>query len=312
MTRRFSTLLALLFCHALTAAPISVTVDDVPLQAMRDRTTEEVAEINDRLIARLTTLGVSATGFVNEAKLESHGVIDPQRVAILEAWLDAGLELGNHTYSHPDLHGTAVDIYLADIDAGDRVTRRLADERGSAVRYFRHPYLHTGRSMAVRDRVRDFLAGHGYEIAPVTIDNSEWIFAAAYRRAHEADDDALKSRLGRAYIDYMAEKTAFFVRNARDLFDRDISQVLLIHANRLNADWLDELVARLRADGHRFVRLETALEDPAYESENVWTGAGGISWLHRWALARGVPDAFFSGEPKAPTWVRKAAGIDAE
>lgn len=312
MTRFLPTSFALLFCHASLAAPISMTIDDLPLQAMRDRTTTEVAEINDRLIARLTLLEVPATGFVNESKLESDGVVDPKRVAILEAWLAAGLQLGNHTYSHPDLHRADLDAYLADIDAGDRVSRRIAAKRGAEIRYFRHPYLHTGRSLADRNRVRRFLADHGYEVAPVTIDNSEWIFAAAYRKAHQAGNDELKSRLGRTYVDYMAEKTRFFVRNSRELFDRDIAQVLLIHANRLNADWLDELVERLRSDGHHFVSLDAALSDPAYASKNDWIGAGGISWMHRWALSRDIPVSFFSDEPRAPAWVMKAAGIDAE
>ena len=35
---------------------------------------------------------VPAIGFVNERKLQPDGAVDPRRVALLQAWLDAGLE----------------------------------------------------------------------------------------------------------------------------------------------------------------------------------------------------------------------------
>jgi len=73
-----------------------------------------------------------------------------------------------------------------------------------------------------------------------------------------------------------------------------------LYVNRLNADWFDALATRLKRDGHHFVSLEKALRDPAYASKNQWTGAGGISWLHRWALARGMPPQFYAGEPRTP------------
>lgn len=297
--------------HAM-AAPIAVTIDDLPLQAVRDRSTADIADINDGLLDALREHDIEAVGFVNEVKLEVDGAIEPGRVAVLEEWLQAGHELGNHSYSHPNLHATPLDEYLDDIDRGDEVIRPLAARHGSTARFFRHSYLRTGRSIETRDAVHDWLADNGYTVAPVTIDNSEWIYSAAYDSAHRDGDEALKQRLGESYVGYMADKTEFFVRNGRDLFDRDIAQVLLIHVNRLNADWFEALADRLRASGHTFIDLESALADPAYASEDTWTGAGGISWLHRWALAADVEQSFFAGEPSTPQWVLDTAGIDSE
>lgn len=294
------------------AAPIAVTIDDLPLQAPRGRDTATIAAINAGLLEALQAHGIEAVGFVNEVKLEVHDVVDPQRVAILEAWLEAGHELGNHSYSHPDLHATPLATYLADIDRGDTVIRPLAARNDSSVRYFRHPYLRTGRSIETRDAVHDWLGTEDYKVAPVTIDNSEWIYAAAYFHAHREGDTDLMQRLGESYVDYMAAKTEYFVGNGRHLFGRDIAQVLLIHVNLLNADWFEALADRLEADGHTFVDLETALRDPAYDSPDLWTGPGGISWLHRWALAVATDRSIFIGEPTTPDWVLDAAGIDAE
>lgn len=312
--RIFSILVLAAACAPVAAepGPVAVTFDDLPLQGSSGRPVAELIRVNERLLETLEAADIPAVGFVNEHKLESGGRPDPARVAILEAWLDAGLELGNHTYSHPDLHRVPLSKYLGDIERGEVVTRPLAEARGTPYRYFRHPFLHTGLDLRTRDTVRAFLDDHGYTVAPVTIDNSEWIFSAAYDRAHEEGDETLKRRLGSAYVDYMLVKAGFFERNAMDLFGRPIPQVLLVHVNRLNADWFGALAERLTGDGRPFVSLETALGDSAYESPDDWTGSGGISWLHRWALARGVPKSFYAGEPETPGWVMDLAGIEAE
>ena len=86
--------------------------------------------------------------------------------------------------------------------------------------------------------------------------------------------------------------------------------MLLVHANRLNADHLDDVVKRLRSRGYTFVSLAEAIADPAYSSEDRYTGAGGISWMHRWSLTRGMPAETYRGEPTTPEWVQELAGID--
>ena len=56
--------------------------------------------------------------------------------------------------------------------------------------------------------------------------------------------------------------------------------------------------------GYAFVRLEQALEDPAYASADTYTGPAGITWLHRWAMTQGKRGAIFAGEPTVPDWVQ--------
>ncbi|HUP43023.1 MAG TPA: hypothetical protein VM599_07415 [Thermoanaerobaculia bacterium] len=47
----------------------------------------------------------------------------------------------------------------------------------------RHPFLHTGRSVEVQRRTTRFLEEHGYRVAPVTVDNGDWICGGAYAEA---------------------------------------------------------------------------------------------------------------------------------
>jgi peptidoglycan/xylan/chitin deacetylase (PgdA/CDA1 family) len=291
---------------------IAVTIDDLPFQGAQP-SPEALLATNRELVEKLERNGIPAIGFVNEQKLEgAAGTVDAARVAALEARLDAGLELGNHSFSHPDLHRTPLEEFQEDVLRGERITRRLLSERSTEPRFFRHPFLHTGRSLEVRDAFHTFLTEHGYRVAPVTVDNSEWIWAQAYRRAVAAGDEELAGRIAGGYVPYMESKLEYYESRSRALFGRDIAHTLLIHVNLLAAATLDQLAAMMRARGYRFVSLAEALEDPAYASLDTWVGAGGISWLDRWALAAGKTREFFQGEPRTPQWVLDAAEIDSE
>jgi peptidoglycan/xylan/chitin deacetylase (PgdA/CDA1 family) len=290
---------------------VAVTFDDLPMTSMRYEL-ETLRAITAKLIDGIRRSEVPAIGFVNEDKLLTDGKTDPAKVALLRQWPDAGLELGNHTYSHPDLHRVELTEFQQDVLRGERVTRELMRQQGLELRYFRHPFLHTGRSLETKRALEAFLDRHGYRVAPVTHDNSEWIFARAYDRAVDRDDRETMKRIGGSYVEYMEKKFAYFEHQSTELFGREIRQILLVHANRLNGDYFDELARMIRSRGYAFVSLESALEDPAYASEDAYTGPAGITWLHRWALTRGVERSFFAGEPATPRFVMQQAGVESE
>jgi peptidoglycan/xylan/chitin deacetylase (PgdA/CDA1 family) len=287
---------------------IAVTFDDLPIAGVLRRDIASSRELTRKLLAAIAAHHVPVTAFVNEDKLNAaDGSVDPQRVDLLKQWLDAGLELGNHGYSHPDFHTTPLDAFEDDVVRGEAVLRPLLKARGLAPRFFRHPFLHTGRDLEKRADFERFLSARGYRIAPVTIDNDEYIFAGAYDRTSARGDTAAARRVADAYVPYMDAKVEFFERNSRELFARDVRQVLLVHANMLNADRFGELAAMFERRGYRFISLERALEDPAYQSRDTYIGPAGITWLHRWALTKGMPKAFYAGEPEVPAFVAELA-----
>lgn len=280
---------------------MAVTIDDLPVGPPRAHPLAEQRAITDRLIAVLEKHGVPAIGFVNENKLEVDGTVDPARVALLERWLEAGFELGNHGHAHLDLHRVDRQVWQQDVLRGERVLRPLLAERKLSPRYFRHPFLHTGRSLDIKSQTDRFLAEHGYRVAPVTIDNQEWIFGGAYAAADQ--DSALRERIGEAYVEYMLAIVRYYEQQAEAIVGEAIPQVLLIHAYALNADWLDQLLTAIVERGYRFVPLDDALRHPAYASEDNYIGPGGITWLHRWAISRGMPPSTYRGEPEIPDWL---------
>ncbi|MBZ5536582.1 MAG: polysaccharide deacetylase family protein [Acidobacteriia bacterium] len=291
---------------------VAVTFDDLPVASTTWTDIPAQTRITSSLVRSVVANKIPAIGFVIEKKLYPDNKLDEGRVALLQMWLDAGLELGNHTYSHLDLHQTPLADYEQDILRGAVQTGLLMQKKGRNLRYFRHPFLHTGRSLEIRQDLDNFLTSHGYCVAPVTIDNSDWIFARAYDRAVFEGDRKLTRRIVQAYIPYMDRKFDYFEKQSVALFGAEIKQVLLLHANRLNADYLDELARMMRKRGYAFITLDEALQDNAYRSVDTFTGPGGISWLHRWAISQEKKGTFFAGEPLTPDFVMKEAGVKSE
>ncbi|MDQ3666730.1 MAG: polysaccharide deacetylase family protein [Acidobacteriota bacterium] len=290
---------------------VAVTIDDLPVISLRHDLAAQ-RTITRKLLHAIKSHQVPAIGFVNENKLLTNGQRDEGKVAFLRMWLDANLELGNHTFSHPDLHRTPLDTFKQDVIRGEEVTSRLLTAKGRALRYFRHPFLHSGDNIETKREFEKFLAARGYLIAPVTIDNSEWIFARAYEKALVRGDRKMAKRVAEAYIPYMEKKFAYFEQQSMALFGYEMKQVLLLHANALNADYFDKLARMIKKRGYEFISLDEALTDKAYTSPDTYVGPGGITWIHRWAITVGKNDDFFRGEPRTPTFVMKEAGVATE
>jgi peptidoglycan/xylan/chitin deacetylase (PgdA/CDA1 family) len=280
---------------------IAVTFDDLPAMASAATDVNRLTQLTVKLLAAVRKYRIPAVGFVNEGKLfvEPESDVDG-RTRLLELWLKAGIELGNHTYSHRDLNRVPLEDFQADVIRGEVVTRRLMEASGRQLRYFRHPFLHVGESLPKRRAFEAFLTGRGYTVAPVTIDTDEFVFAAAYDVALRRRDAATASGIAKEYLRYIEQVCAFFEDVSRRVTGREIPQVLLLHANALNADNLAVVAELLVRREYRFVSLEEALRDPAYRLPDEFVGAPGNSWFNHWEITAGrAPVA----TPAPPAWV---------
>lgn len=278
---------------------VAVTFDDLPATHGGILRFEYVTK---HLLAKLRAARVPAIGFVNEHKLFVPGEID-RRSRLLQQWLDDGHDLGNHSFSHIAIDRATFEVYAADVIRGETVTRMLLDAKGKRLKYYRHTQLRTGPDEDYRKKLNSFLASRGYVVAPVTIDNNDYIYANAYAAAIRHGDSATAGRLAASYISYMESVFAHFEDVSRQLLGREVSQTLLLHANEINADHFDKLAEMIRRRGYRFVTLDEALKDEAYRLPEAQSRRG-LSWLHRWTLAKGMP---IKEEPLEPEWVRALA-----
>lgn len=282
---------------------VAFTFDDLPLSgappALRCDATA-LLDLHDRLLGHLAAKNVPAIAFINEGNV-CDSLPDGTLATILTRWLDGGHDLGNHTATHPNLTETSVEDYTADIVRGEPLTRQLLNERDRTLRYFRHPYLRTGETESKKEALAAFLHERGYTVAPVTIDSDEWVFAAAYQRALSNGDAVNAERIRRTFLEWFDAVIAHYESWSREVVGYELPQVHLLHANRLNADTLDEQIAMFERRGYRFITLDEALDDPAYAQPDPHVGQYGSSWLHRWARGQGREVQW---EPDAPDWVR--------
>ncbi|MBO0950500.1 polysaccharide deacetylase family protein [Fibrella forsythiae] len=286
---------------------ICITIDDLPTVSSLYRTPAGKALLTSKLLAHLKQYNVPAIGFVVGEKLMSQSKPDKNQLELVAQWLAAGMELGNHTYAHLGYNTISAATYQQDVMGVDTLLHTLLKSVNQRPRYFRHPYLQRGNTVGKRDSLVHYLATHAYLEAPVSIDNADYIFSAAYDVALLRKDTALASAVGKQYVDYMANCVHYYEAQADSLFKRPIAHILLTHANTINSDYMGSVFVRLQAEGYSFITLEQALRDPAYQSQDDYVNNGGISWLHRWALTQGKRGAFFKGEPDVPDAVTRLA-----
>ncbi len=274
---------------------VVVTIDDLPL-AMRDDylNDDERRETVDKLVALLTARGIPFVGFFNMV----HDEADP---SLTQRWLTAPkMVVGNHTWSHPSAHRTPLDAYLADVRRGHEavVTLRLAQKAVP----FRFPYLNQGFDAPTRDAIFAQLDALGSRHAPVTIDTSDWLYARGYLEAvHRGESDEAE-RWQQAWLWNIQETTIIAEHLADDLFGRLPPQILLLHGNRLNADHLGQALDWYEQRGYRFIDLDEALSDPAYEEADLSTSPTGDSHWLRLRRSRELerPDVLDEAEPATP------------
>ncbi len=278
---------------------VAITIDDLPAGSANTMATATISEMTAKLLGTLREQKIPVVGFVNEKKVYKFGEVD-ERIKALRMWLDYGFELGNHTFSHMSLNQAGLKAWEDDVVQGESVTRLLLAEHNMKLRYFRHPFLDTGRDLQTRREAEAFLVARGYRIAPVTLDAWDWMYAGVYEDAKKRGDTALQQQLTSSYLSYSDEMFAYSELLAKQTIGYEPKQILLLHANQLESDHIGELLDVMRKRGYRFITLEDALGDQAYGLPDTFVGEEGTGWIDHWAITLGKPP---QGSPVFPQWV---------
>ena len=302
------TLLPLLLLSTLAQAQqrtIAITFDDLPMTVVGNDhiagPLDETRFISASILHTLAAHHATALGLVNEAKLNVQGERDA-RAQLLEDWLNAGMILGNHGYSHREFKDLSLAEYQAEFLRGDVITVPLLQAHHIADRFWRPPYLDTGDTPAKKQAFDQFLTAHGYRVAPYTIQDDDWMFNATWDEARRAHNTATLDRTRAAYLAHITDIFNHAEAQTRGSFGRDIPQILFIHTDVLNADTLDQVLTLVEQRGYHFVSLDQVLADPAYKTPDAFVGPDGLSWLDRWQPALGHP--VHPTVPEPPTWIR--------
>lgn len=226
-----------------TPHPIALTMDDLPFVG------EGKNFHLDLITESIKKAHIPVTGFVIASRVKKGS-----REA-LQRFHDAGLGIGNHTFSHASLNSMDTSRYLEEISQADTILAPLLTQP----KYFRYPYLAMGQGQK-KEQVLHFLAENNYRIAPITIDSRDFIFNQHLLATPEPQRRAYFETLKPLYLDYLWKQTlnaeAFNQRNHTP----ERAQILLVHANLLNAYALDDLIDLYQKNGYEFISLQAALE----------------------------------------------------
>ncbi len=277
---------------------VALTFDDLPVAATKDPA--EAQSVNRALLDALKKHHAPAIGFVNEMTVRVLGGDNGNR--ILEQWVREGFDLGNHTFSHADLNNITLEQFKQEVITGEDSIRPMLAGVGKTPRFLRFPFNHTGDTKEKHDSVAAFLKQRGYEVAACTIDNEDYLFNAAYIQMLAKKDDASAAKLRAAYLAYTAVEIDYYASLHEQVFGREIPQVMLLHANRLNADLIDQILHIFEEKHYRFVSLEAAQSDPAYRVPETFVTKFGFMWGYRWAKELDIKvDGSLETEP--PAWI---------
>jgi peptidoglycan/xylan/chitin deacetylase (PgdA/CDA1 family) len=240
---------------------IAFTWDDLPSHSLLPPGETRV-NIARQIIAAMKAANLPPVyGFMNGAKTER----EPLATPVLQEWRDAGLPLGNHTWSHMNLNEASLAEWEADVLKNEAPLESYM--RNGDWHWFRYPFLAEGDTPDKRNAARAFLAQHGYKIAAVTMEFDDWAYNEPYARCVAKGDTVAIDRLAANYL-AAAEAAIGHARGlSKQLYGRDIPYVLLMHVGALDARMLPQLLKLYSERGFRFIRLEDAEKDPFYKND---------------------------------------------
>lgn len=222
---------------------IAITIDDLPF----------VGEYRNfhlnMIITAMKEQQVPATGFIIASEVSANNW------EVLHKFRDAGFGLGNHTFSHANLNRVETKEYMKEIREADNILLPVLTEP----KYFRYPYLAMSSGQK-KDQILCYLAKKNYQVAPITIDSKDFAFNQRLLSVPEINRRGYLNELKSFYLDFIWQQTLNAEANNLANHKPEQAQILLIHANLLNAYVLPDIINLYKQNGYTFINLEDALK----------------------------------------------------
>lgn len=238
---------------------IALSFDDIPRHkgAFLTRT-----ERREKLINGLQEGEVDqAVFFLNPARIDKDEFKEIH-LANIDAYVDAGHVLANHTADHVRLSDMSAEEFLTDIDAAEKWLKPKAAYRP----WMRHPYLDEGKGdKAKRDKVRAGLKQRALLNGYVTVDSSDWLIDSLAHDAVRAGKALDMKALGNLFVESHVQSANFAHGLAMKTLERAPVQMMLLHEADVTALYILDLAKALKANGWEIVSADEAYADPLIE-----------------------------------------------
>lgn len=271
---------------------VSITIDDIP-----STTRYEMDNYHSLLLEKLDSLSIPVAIFINEGNIYKANSV-PKNFDLLNQWaMKDYVTLGNHSFHHSRYSSVGVDSFKQDILKGESISYELAKKYNKSLNHFRFPYNDLGKDSLQHSQIRDFLKQEACQITPFTIESSDWMYNRVYEY-YLAKNESLKAKnIGKRYVDKTLAYFDFFETFCEEQYGRAINHIYLCHDNKLNADFLDQIISRLKKRNYKFISLDEALSDDVYKQTDRYYKKWGISWLYRWQSSQKERIKYMRQEP---------------
>jgi peptidoglycan/xylan/chitin deacetylase (PgdA/CDA1 family) len=271
MTRKllyFVQLVLLLAPSSLLAQSVAFTFDD----GFDPQKQGKAAEWNQAILKALSDANLQSILFPIGNKVNSIVGIE-----LVNAWGDAGHNIGNHTYLHMNLgsRNTPLDSFIADAEKN----HALFNQMKGWVNLLRFPLLKEGETAKKRDSFRRWLLQNDYKTAPVSIDTSDWFYSSQFLAWRDENPDAELDGFKQVYLDHLWERANYYNSLSKQVLGRSVSHVFLLHTNAINAEFLPDIINLFNERGWKTIDANDAFEDPVYStSPDVLPAGESILW----------------------------------
>lgn len=260
---------------------VSITIDDVPNSNRLEKDGYQSVLLN-----KLDSLKIPIAIFINEGLIYKTDSVS-KNFESLNNWIQREyVTVGNHSFNHLRYSTTEINSFQKEIMNGESISRQLAKKYKKTIKYFRFPFNDLGKDSIQHSQINYFLQKNNYIITPFTIESSDWIYNTVYEYYLSEKDFKKAKEIGEAYLIKTLEYFDFFDSLAKEDYQRTINQIYLCHDNKLNADFLPQLINELKKRHYKFISLENALTDKVYQQKDRYFKKWGISWLYRWEASQ--------------------------
>jgi peptidoglycan/xylan/chitin deacetylase (PgdA/CDA1 family) len=255
---------------------ICITFDDLP--AERTYNKSERKWINEKILAALKKHNAPAAGFVIGDNLEGDS-------AIVRKWVKAGHIIGFLPYSGQAIGEVPTRFFIDDVARGMETADSLVVQSNQQGRYFRYPYLQYGDTPEMRKEIEEFFDYEHVTIAHVSVVTEDFVYNLSLEKLVGSDDSARFRELRKEYVSHILHCLSHAENLAKEVAGRRVRQIIQLHANRINAMFLDSVLDAIFEKGYRFVSLEAALQDEIYRQEDAYYLDQNVSYLERLKLS---------------------------
>lgn len=184
----------------------------------------------------------------------------------------AGHFLANHSVEHAHFSEKSKDEFRNELLAMDSLLIPYQNFK----RWFRFPYLDYGNRTLIggsEEKHLDFtkvLEENKYQDGYVTINTLDWYINQKLKKAVHHGLSINYKALKRAYLKLMKQWIHEYVNLYKKQYPHEtIKHSLLLHANDINALFMDDLIEMIKKEGWTIVSPEYVFDDPSWRKDKA-------------------------------------------